>query len=62
MFKMNERTKEILTTLGIIILWFLFMFIFATKATAQVVGKTQTEQYKASFETSVDIDSLLDYD
>ena len=62
MFKMSERTKEILTTLGIIILWFLFMFIFASKATAQVVGKTQTEQYKASFETSVNIDSLMDYD
>jgi hypothetical protein len=29
---------------------------------AQVVGKTSTEQYKASFETKINIDSLLDYD
>ena len=29
---------------------------------AQVVGKTQTEQYKASFETKINIDSLMDYE
>ena len=31
-------------------------------SSAQVVGKTTTEQYKASFETKINIDSLLDYD
>jgi hypothetical protein len=29
---------------------------------AQVVGTTKTEQYKASFETKINIDSLMDYD
>lgn len=28
----------------------------------QTVGKTQTEQYKASFETAIDISQFLDYD
>jgi hypothetical protein len=28
----------------------------------QVVGTTKTEQYKASFETKINIDSLMDYD
>ena len=31
-------------------------------AKAQVVGKTTTEDYKASFEKKSNIDSLLDYD
>lgn len=62
MFKMSEKTKQFWTTIGVIVLWFLLMFGLATQATAQVVGKTQTEQYKASFETSVNIDSLMDYD
>jgi len=31
-------------------------------AQAQVVGKTSTEDYKASFEKKSNIDSLLDYD
>ena len=29
---------------------------------AQTIGKTQTEQYKASFETAIDIERFLDYD
>lgn len=29
---------------------------------AQTVGKTQTEQYKASFETAIDISKFLDYE
>jgi hypothetical protein len=28
----------------------------------QTIGKTQTEQYKASFETAIDIERFLDYD
>jgi hypothetical protein len=31
-------------------------------STAQTVGKTQTEQYKASFETAIDISQFLDYE
>jgi hypothetical protein len=31
-------------------------------AVGQTVGKTQTENYKASFETKVDISELMDYD
>jgi hypothetical protein len=31
-------------------------------ATSQTIGKTQTEQYKASFETAIDISKFLDYD
>ncbi len=31
-------------------------------AVAQTVGKTQTEQYKASFETAIDITRFLDYE
>jgi hypothetical protein len=29
---------------------------------AQTIGKTQTEQYKASFETAIDIERFLDYE
>ena len=36
--------------------------LFTSKSFSQVVGKTTTEQYKASFETKINIDSLLDYD
>ena len=31
-------------------------------ATAQTVGSTKTEQYKASFETAIDISQFLDYE
>ncbi len=31
-------------------------------AVAQTLGKTQTEQYKASFETAIDISRFLDYE
>ena len=43
------------------LLTFLLSILFFQSG-AQVVGKTQTEQFKASFETSVTIDSLMDYD
>jgi hypothetical protein len=46
----------------LVIIWFLLMFLLANNVSAQVVGKTQTEQYKASFETEVNIDSLMDYE
>ena len=46
----------------VVILYFSLMTLFATKCVAQVVGKTVTEDYKASFEKKSNIDSLLDYD
>ena len=38
------------------------LLLFPTLLSAQVVGKTKTEEYKASFEKKVNIDSLMDYD
>ena len=44
-------------------LLFLFgLLLFSLVSTAQTIGKTQTEQYKASFETAIDISNFLDYD
>jgi curli biogenesis system outer membrane secretion channel CsgG len=40
----------------------LALLLFPTLLSAQVVGKTQTEEYRASFEKKVNIDSLMDYD
>ena len=40
----------------------LALLLVPTLLSAQVVGKTQTEEYRASFEKKVNIDSLLDYD
>lgn len=37
-------------------------FLITNIVVAQTVGKTQTEQYKASFETAIDISQFLDYD
>ena len=36
-------------------------FLLSNVVAAQTVGKTQTEQYKASFETAIDISQFLDY-
>ena len=37
--------------------------LFLTSAVySQTLGTTKTEQYKASFETKINIDSLMDYD
>jgi hypothetical protein len=42
---------------------FLSCFLLSSvAAVAQTIGKTQTEQYKASFETKIDISQYLDYD
>ena len=42
------------------------LFVIATLLpallNAQVVGSTKTEEYKASFETKINIDSLMDYE
>ena len=40
----------------------LALLLIPTLLSAQVVGKTQTEEYRASFEKKVNIDSLMDYD
>ena len=40
----------------------LALLVFPTLLSAQVVGKTQTEEYRASFEKKVNIDSLMDYE
>jgi hypothetical protein len=45
--------KKLLVLLGILL---------AINVNAQTVGSTKTEQYKASFETSIDISQFMDYD
>jgi hypothetical protein len=43
----------------------LFVFgliLISIVSEAQTIGKTQTEQYKASFETAIDISKFLDYE
>jgi hypothetical protein len=43
----------------------LFVFgllLISIVSTAQTIGKTQTEQYKASFEVAIDISKFLDYE
>ena len=39
----------------------LFLLVAGT-VSAQTIGSTKTEQYKASFETAIDISQFLDYD
>lgn len=57
----KSKIKEYTIIIGTLILWVTFMILLSVSANAQTVGKTQTEQYKASFETGVNIDSLMDY-
>jgi curli biogenesis system outer membrane secretion channel CsgG len=38
------------------------LVVFPNIMSAQVVGSTKTEEYKASFEKKINIDSLMDYD
>ena len=45
-----------------VIVWFVLMFLIATNLPAQTIGTTKTEDYKASFEKKINIDSLLDYE
>ena len=40
----------------------LVVFMISGSLFAQTVGTTKTEQYKASFETAIDIERFLDYD
>jgi len=59
---MNKLKRYLLPIIVFIFWLFIMSILMIDVASAQVVGKTQTEQYKASFETSVNIDSLMDYD
>lgn len=45
--------KKILLVIGLLV---------SMTSYGQTIGKTQTEQYKASFETAIDISQFLDYD
>jgi hypothetical protein len=44
------------------ILLLVSFLVISISTTAQTIGSTKTEQYKASFETSIDISRFLDYD
>jgi hypothetical protein len=44
------------------LLIFLFGVLLSNVVTAQTVGSTKTEQYKASFETAIDISKYMDYE
>ena len=44
------------------ILILLVCVLIGFTSNSQTIGKTQTEQYKASFETAMDISKFLDYD
>ena len=48
--------------MGKFILLFAFTFILFNKSYSQTIGSTKTEQYKASFETKIDISQFMDYD
>jgi hypothetical protein len=44
------------------ITFLIILFLFHGTLKSQTIGKTQTEQYKATFETSLDITQFLDYE
>lgn len=54
-------TKENIKYAILVVGWFLVMFLIAIRVTSQTIGTTKTEEYKASFERSVDIEQYLDY-
>jgi hypothetical protein len=57
----KSKIKGYTITIGTSILLCTIMVLLSVSTNAQTIGKTQTEQYKASFETGVNIDSLMDY-
>ena len=59
---MQEKKSNIIKAIVFVVLYVVLSYTLAVKCTAQVVGKTVTEDYKASFEKKSNIDSLLDYD
>ena len=54
MDKIGKHMKNILIIIGCILL--------SGQLSAQTIGTTKTENYKASFETKVDISQYLDYE
>ena len=59
---MQEKKSNIIKAIVFVVLYVVLSYTLAVKCTAQVVGKTVTEDYKASFEKKSNIDSLLEYD
>ena len=57
----KSKIKGYTITIGASILLCTIMVLLSVSTNAQTIGKTQTEQYKASFETGINIDSLMDY-
>lgn len=55
----DQKTKRHMKRLSLLLSCFL---LSSVSLIAQTVGKTQTEQYKASFETAIDISRFLDYE
>ena len=55
---MKIQYKKILLAAGLLIVAILAATVMAS---AQTVGKTTTEQFKASFETKIDISQYMDY-
>ena len=55
---MKAKYQKILLIVGLTLLLALFT---ATSLCAQTIGKTTTEQFKASFETKLDISQYMDY-
>jgi hypothetical protein len=53
LYQTTKCMKKLLILLGLCL---------SISATAQTVGSTKTEQYKASFETAIDIERFLDYE
>ena len=43
-------------------LWVIMLLLVSLTTMAQTIGSTKTEQYKASFETKIDISQFLDYE
>ena len=57
MIKYKAQIKYLIA----VIVWFTIMLLIAINLSAQTIGKTVTEDYKASFEKKSNIDSLLEY-
>ena len=60
-YLIKSKIKGYTITIGASILLCTIMVLLSVSTNAQTIGKTQTEQYNASFETGVNIDSLMDY-
>jgi hypothetical protein len=59
--KSTEPIKPTPIIFGMKNLLIVFLLLTALSSKSQNIGTTKTEEYKASFETKVNIDSLMDY-